>query len=116
MQEVLKKDGTPLTGLFAAGEIAGGIHGNNRLGGNALTEAVVFGEVAAKSMVARVRLLRQRQPSPVKLDGTVGVSARVNVSQSASVPTRTPSLRMITAKELKTHNTAKQCWVVLYGE
>jgi fumarate reductase (CoM/CoB) subunit A len=35
--------------LFAAGEITGGIHGANRLGGNALTEVVVFGKVVGRS-------------------------------------------------------------------
>merc|ERR1711967_216311 len=35
-------------GLYAAGEIAGGVHGNNRLGGNSLLDCVVFGRVAAE--------------------------------------------------------------------
>ena len=39
---------TDLSGLFAAGEVVGGIHGANRMGGNALSEALVFGEVAGK--------------------------------------------------------------------
>jgi len=36
-------------GLYAAGEVAGGVHGNNRLGGNSLLDCVVFGRVAAKA-------------------------------------------------------------------
>lgn len=39
---------TSLSGLLAAGEVAGGIHGANRLAGNALTEAVVFGVIAGR--------------------------------------------------------------------
>merc|ERR1719330_2068319 len=35
-----------IPGLYAAGEIAGGVHGNNRLGGNSLLDCVVFGRVA----------------------------------------------------------------------
>ena len=35
-------------GLYAAGEIAGGVHGNNRLGGNSLLDCVVFGRVSGK--------------------------------------------------------------------
>lgn len=44
--EVLKEDGTIIPGLFAAGEVTGGIHGANRLGGNAVTDIVVFGRIA----------------------------------------------------------------------
>ncbi len=40
---------TTLPGLFAAGEVVGGVHGANRLGGNALTEALVLGRVAGRS-------------------------------------------------------------------
>lgn len=36
----------PVPGLYAAGEVTGGVHGNNRLGGNSLLECVVFGRVA----------------------------------------------------------------------
>jgi succinate dehydrogenase/fumarate reductase flavoprotein subunit len=38
-----------IPGLFAAGEVAGGIHGRNRLGGNSLLDCVVFGRVAGAS-------------------------------------------------------------------
>ncbi|KAH7119718.1 FAD binding domain-containing protein [Dendryphion nanum] len=44
--EVLKKDGEPIEGLWAAGEISGGVHGGNRLGGSSLLECVVFGRIA----------------------------------------------------------------------
>merc|ERR1712217_113902 len=46
---VLGQDGKAIPGLYAAGEIAGGVHGNNRLGGNSLLDCVVFGRVAAKA-------------------------------------------------------------------
>jgi len=46
--EVLSK-GKPLSGLYAAGEVAGGVHGKNRLGGNSLLDCVVFGRVAGRS-------------------------------------------------------------------
>jgi len=41
--------GKAIPGLYAAGEVAGGVHGNNRLGGNSLLDCVVFGRVAAKA-------------------------------------------------------------------
>merc|ERR1719221_1481010 len=46
--EVVGKNGK-IPGLYAAGEVAGGIHGNNRLGGNSLLDCVVFGRVAGKA-------------------------------------------------------------------
>jgi len=46
--EVVSAKGV-IPGLYAAGEIAGGVHGNNRLGGNSLLDCVVFGRVAGKA-------------------------------------------------------------------
>ncbi|SMS15467.1 flavocytochrome c [Levilactobacillus zymae] len=48
--QVLKEDGTTLSGLFAAGEVAGGLHGNNRIGGNSIAETVVFGRQAGEQV------------------------------------------------------------------
>merc|ERR1719207_402323 len=42
------RNGKALPGLYVAGEAAGGVHGNNRLGGNSLLDCVVFGRVAAE--------------------------------------------------------------------
>ena len=47
--EVLKADGTVIPGLFAAGEVTGGVHGANRLGGNAVADFTVFGRIAGKA-------------------------------------------------------------------
>ena len=47
--EVLKEDGTVIPGLFAAGEVTGGVHGANRLGGTAVADFVVFGRIAGGS-------------------------------------------------------------------
>jgi fumarate reductase flavoprotein subunit len=48
--EALKADGTPIPGLFAAGETTGGIHGANRLGGNAVCDIMVNGRQAGRSV------------------------------------------------------------------
>jgi succinate dehydrogenase/fumarate reductase flavoprotein subunit len=47
--EIDDKGRTALPGLFAAGEVVWGVHGANRLGGNALTECAVFGILAGES-------------------------------------------------------------------
>ena len=51
---VMSADGDKIDGLYAAGEVTGGIHGGNRLGGNAVVDTVVFGKLAADSLVADV--------------------------------------------------------------
>lgn len=44
--QVLRADGTPISGLYAAGEVTGGLHGANRLGGNGVADIVVNGRLA----------------------------------------------------------------------
>ena len=44
--EVLDTNGNAIPGLYAAGEVCGGIHAGNRLGGNAMTDFLVFGRIA----------------------------------------------------------------------
>ncbi len=52
--EVLTEDGTAIPGLYAAGEVTGGVHGANRLGGNAVADIVIFGRIAAQSAAAYI--------------------------------------------------------------
>lgn len=47
---VLDANGQPIAGLYAAGEVVGGLHGNNRIGGNSIAETVVFGRQAAMTV------------------------------------------------------------------
>lgn len=49
MAQVLNQDKQPINGLFAAGEVTGGIHGANRLGGNSFPDMIVFGRIAGKN-------------------------------------------------------------------
>lgn len=46
---VLSTEGTPIPGLYAAGEVTGGLHAGNRLGGNAMTDFLVFGRIAGEN-------------------------------------------------------------------
>ena len=45
---VLKGNGEAIPGLFAAGEVTGGVHGGNRLGGTAVSDFVVYGRIAGQ--------------------------------------------------------------------
>ncbi len=47
--QVIGADGSAIEGLYAAGEVAGGIHGSNRLGGNAIADIVTFGRIAGQN-------------------------------------------------------------------
>jgi fumarate reductase flavoprotein subunit len=50
--QVLNTEGAVIPGLFAAGEVTGGVHGANRLGGNAVADFVVFGRIAGEQAAA----------------------------------------------------------------
>jgi len=52
---VLNTAGEIIPGLFAAGEVTGGVHGGNRLGGNAVADFVVFGRIAGEQAAAAVK-------------------------------------------------------------
>jgi len=52
--EVINQEGNVVAGLFAAGEVTGGVHGANRLGGNALSDITTFGRIAGQSAAAFV--------------------------------------------------------------
>jgi fumarate reductase flavoprotein subunit len=53
--EVLDKDGKAIPGLFAAGEVTGGLHGENRIGGNSVGDIIVFGRESGKQSAGFVK-------------------------------------------------------------
>lgn len=53
--QVLDTNGNVIKGLYAAGEVSGGLHGNNRIGGNSIAETVVFGRQAGIQMAKYAR-------------------------------------------------------------
>ena len=64
----IRPDGaTTVTGLFACGEVAGGVHGANRLGGNALAETQVFGKRAGEA--AGKAAVHGRNHDPAQVEG-----------------------------------------------
>ena len=52
--QVLDIWGEPIPRLYAAGEVCGGVHGSNRLGGNAIAECIVFGRIAGRNAGGRI--------------------------------------------------------------
>ena len=65
--QVIGIDGEVIPGLYAAGEVTGGIHGTNRLGGNAIADIIIFGRIAEptlpKESSNRARELLQGSPT-----------------------------------------------------
>jgi len=94
---VLRPDGSRVDGLFAAGEIIGGVHGKNRLGGNALTECAVFGRLVGASVVVEPAAASAAAPTPASKSTPKGDTA-------------------VTRDELAKHASASDCWVALYGK
>ncbi len=64
--EIDQHAGTKIPGLFAAGEVTSGVHGANRMGGNALTECTVFGHIAGESAARYALNAPVRNPKRVK--------------------------------------------------
>ncbi|MFC1941436.1 FAD-dependent oxidoreductase [Chloroflexota bacterium] len=63
-----EKGETTIPGLYAAGEVVSGIHGANRLAGNALTETQVFGVIAGKYAAKRALSVSSTPVSPSQID------------------------------------------------
>lgn len=65
--KIRRRAETALPGLFAAGEVAGGQHGANRPGGNALLDCQVFGRIAGESAVEEALRLQEMEVDPQAL-------------------------------------------------
>merc|ERR1712190_526631 len=72
--------GKAIPGLYAAGEVAGGVHGNNRLGGNSLLDCVVFGRVAGQAAAKYILGNDVKETSLTELSGG-GLSGNVESSK-----------------------------------
>jgi succinate dehydrogenase / fumarate reductase flavoprotein subunit len=79
---------TGVSGLFAAGEVAGGMHGSNRLGGNSLSDLLVFGRRAGAGAAEYVRGLAAR---PTVTQADVDEAARNAVTPFDGADTETDS-------------------------
>ena len=94
---VLNSEGEPIPGLHAAGEVAGGVHGANRLGGNSLLECTVYGTIVGQKIRVKER------------------SAKTNLGRVPEQKVALKTLQNVSLVELQKHNSPDDCWVAIHG-
>jgi flavocytochrome c len=90
---VIASNQETILGLYAVGEVTGGVHGNNRLGGNSLLECVVFGKIVGEQ---------------------IPVTTMKHLAQYSERLPSTPG-EALTVEEMSRHNTPIDCLVGLNG-
>jgi succinate dehydrogenase/fumarate reductase flavoprotein subunit len=123
---VIGTGGKPIPGLFAAGEVAGGVHGANRLGGSSLLGCVVFGRVSGDSSAAY--LLQTTSAAVSRAGGRLSAIASQVSSGSPTAPSgpastpreeekkSTGAAGLYTMEEVARHNSQDDVWVVIDGQ
>merc|ERR1712079_663404 len=129
---VVGSSGQAIPGLYAAGEVAGGVHGNNRLGGNSLLDCVVFGRVAGKACAKYMLGDDMKDTSLAELSGGglsgdvegskhAGGSYEDNMNKNTIEVPRGPDKKVSKIKtgfsmeDVGKHTTKTDCWVVLHN-
>ncbi|EKM54168.1 uncharacterized protein PHACADRAFT_257822 [Phanerochaete carnosa HHB-10118-sp] len=117
---VIDQSGKPIAGLFASGEVAGGVHGANRLGGSSLLGCVVFGRVSGDSAAAY--LLQRAGPLAASAAGRLGSvaghlggggSSTKPAAQTSSAPAKNAGTKSFSKEEVAKHNKKSDCWVIV---
>lgn len=121
---VIDKSGKPISGLFACGEVAGGVHGANRLGGSSLLGCVVFGRVSGDSAAAY--LLQATSAAVQKAGGRLAaVAGHIASTATASEEKRPQGQKQtqtqsssgeFTLEEVAKHNKKDDIWVIVNGQ
>jgi predicted heme/steroid binding protein len=96
---VVDENNNIIPGLHAVGEVSGGVHGDNRLGGNSLLECTVFGTIVGKKIPIQPRVSNYQ----------------TNKNGDASVEGKT-KLPMISMDDVQRHNTEGDCWIAINGK
>ena len=119
---VLDAAGKPLLhgAVFAVGEATGGIHGENRLGGNALTECTVFGRIVGQGVPIGPPPAPKAAPAPAAMPAAVPLAAAKTAqgtpaSAAAAAAAAAAASRDISRGELALHKSKADCWVALHG-
>merc|ERR1711865_1180791 len=111
--ESLRDDGSIFQGLHVAGEAAGGIHGANRLGGNALTECVVFGRLVGKHIdLNRTDNVRMNDNEKEE-DGYTQEDDDVEGETKEEEEEKVNTLPIISMEEVKKHTIETDLWTVI---
>lgn len=135
---VIQELGEPFEGLYAAGEVAGGVHGHNRLGGSLLLACVVFGRLAADQALAfAMEKLAAGRLAAARLDminvhvdqssrrvvidfgesgaGEGGESGDKGVNKHERKPAEPFVIpdKEFTLEEIAKHNTPGDCWCII---
>jgi len=121
---VLNNQGKSIPGLFAAGEVAGGVHGANRLGGSSLLGCVVFGRVAGDSAAAY--LLQATSVAVQKAGGRLSAlvgQVSAGSTSPAAAPTAVPAAPagkvatgQYSVEDVAKHNKKEDIWVIVDGQ
>ena len=118
---VIDEAGKPIPGLFAAGEVAGGVHGANRLGGSSLLGCVVFGRVSGDSAAAY--LLQATSAAVQKAGGRLAAVAGHVDSKPTTTEEKKPQTSAVggtskeySAAEVAKHNKKDDIWVIVNGQ
>ena len=96
---VLDKDKNIIPGLHAAGEVSGGVHGDNRLGGNSLLECTAFGTVVGKKIPIQPRVSTHR----TNIYGDAPAKGRMELPK-------------LTMDDVQQHNNEGDCWIAINGK